>query len=202
MKASIFALILSCATLSTSVLSDDEFDYIQTPKPIQIADLEDDDNDGVVNARDLCPGTPEKADIDNDGCGTFVKTSQALSLHILFDNNSTEIATPFYPQIESMAAFLDQYPETSIELQGFASKTGNSEHNLALSKQRAEEVRQALVGYGVTPSRIRVVGYGDNVSDMGEDEASHAMNRKVVASVVGHKGHVKEEWTIFTTIPK
>ena len=123
-------------------------------------------------------------------------------MHILFDNNSTEIATPFYPQIESMAAFLDQYPETSIELQGFASKTGNSEHNLALSKQRAEEVRQALVGYGVTPSRIRVVGYGDNVSDTGEDEVSHAMNRKVVASVVGHKGHVKEEWTIFSTIPK
>jgi len=24
------------------------------------------------------------------------------------------------------------------------------------------------------------------------------MNRKVVATVVGHKGSVKEEWTIFT----
>ncbi|MEX0336788.1 MAG: OmpA family protein, partial [Vibrio tubiashii] len=30
----------------------------------------------------------------------------------------------------------------------------------------------------------------------------HAKNRKVVATVIGHKGNVKEEWSIFTKIKK
>jgi hypothetical protein len=31
---------------------------------------------------------------------------------------------------------------------------------------------------------------------------SHARNRRVTASVVGFKGEVVKEWTVFTTLPK
>ncbi len=53
---------------------EDEYAYIKLPQINQIADLEDDDNDGVINARDICPDTPDQSEIDNDGCGTFIKT--------------------------------------------------------------------------------------------------------------------------------
>ncbi|ENM5845213.1 OmpA family protein [Vibrio mimicus] len=180
----------------------DEYDYRPTPLANQVADLKDDDNDGVINARDLCPDTPRGSEIDNDGCGTFIKSSQMQQLHILFANDSSVIEPAFLTQIRQMAEFLQGYPSTSIELQGYASKVGRAEYNLALSKQRSETVRDQLIRYGVAPNRVNIVGYGDSVLVAeGEDDISHARNRRVTATVVGYKGEVVKEWTIFTTLP-
>ncbi|HGE6067859.1 TPA: OmpA family protein [Vibrio cholerae] len=206
-----WALPLFLCTVTTSALANqgqytkhegDEYDYRPTPLANQIADLQDDDRDGVINARDLCPDTPKGSEIDNDGCGTFVKASQMQQLHILFANNSSSIEPAFLTQIRQMAEFLQTYPSTSIELQGYASKVGSAEHNLALSKQRSESVRDQLLRYGVAPERVNIVGYGDSVLEVeGTDDVSHARNRRVTATVVGYKGEVVKEWTIFTTLP-
>ncbi|CAH8193240.1 OmpA family protein [Vibrio aestuarianus] len=193
--------IMASSTLIISATSyaDDEYEYITTPLATQIDDLQDDDRDGVINARDLCPDTPLRSDIDNDGCGTYIKTEEQLQLRILFANDSADINPVFRGQIRSMSEFLKQYPSTSIELQGYASKVGSAEYNLALSKKRAYNVENTLISYGISQSRIRIVGFGDtNLAESGDDEVSHAMNRKVIATVVGHKGSIKEEWSIFT----
>jgi outer membrane protein OmpA-like peptidoglycan-associated protein len=198
---SAFIMVMSSSTIAQQF--DDEYVYLPTPKPEQIYDLQDDDNDGVINARDLCPGTPVGAEIDNDGCGSYFESSEQKQLHILFANNSTEINPAFLNQIRQMASFLKRYETTTIQLQGYASKTGNAEHNLMLSKERAANVRRALISNGITPSRINIVGYGDSASGgINQDNISHALNRKVVASVAGFKGHIKEEWHIFTKIEK
>ena len=203
-KSSIFSafiMVMSSSTIAQQF--DDEYAYLPTPKPEQIYDLQDDDNDGVINARDLCPGTPVGAEIDNDGCGSYFESSEQKQLHILFANNSTEINPAFLNQIRQMASFLKRYETTTIQLQGYASKTGNAEHNLMLSKERASNVRRALISNGIAPSRINIVGYGDSASGgINQDNISHALNRKVVASVAGFKGHIKEEWHIFTKIEK
>ncbi|MDK9763214.1 OmpA family protein [Vibrio sp. D420a] len=203
-KSSIFsALIMVMSSSTIAQQFDDEYAYLPTPKPEQIYDLQDDDNDGVINARDLCPGTPVGAEIDNDGCGSYFESSEQKQLHILFANNSTEINPAFLNQIRQMASFLKRYETTTIQLQGYASKTGNAEHNLMLSKERAANVRRALISNGIAPSRINIVGYGDSASGgINQDNISHALNRKVVASVAGFKGHIKEEWHIFTKIEK
>lgn len=189
----------STLIISATSYADDEYEYITTPLATQIDDLQDDDRDGVINARDLCPDTPLRSDIDNDGCGTYIKTEEQLQLRILFANDSADINPVFRGQIRSMSEFLKQYPSTSIELQDYASKVGSAEYNLALSKKRAYNVENTLISYGISQSRIRIVGFGDtNVAESGDDEVSHAMNRKVIATVVGHKGSIKEEWSIFT----
>ena len=189
----------STLIISATSYADDEYEYITTPLATQIDDLQDDDRDGVINARDLCPDTPLRSDIDNDGCGTYIKTEEQLQLRILFANDSADINPVFRGQIRSMSEFLKQYPSTSIELQGYACKVGSAEYNLALSKKRAYNVENTLISYGISQSRIRIVGFGDtNVAESGDDEVSHAMNRKVIATVVGHKGSIKEEWSIFT----
>lgn len=181
----------------------DEYEYIDTPIAEQSADHLDDDSDGVINERDLCPGTPEGSEIDNDGCGSYENTSEKMQLRVLFANDSDVINSVFQKQILDLSKFLKEYPETSIEIQGYASRTGTAEHNLDLSKRRATNVRNELLENGISPSRVTVVGYGDTVlATPGTDEVSHAQNRRVTATVIGYKGAVKKEWTVFTTLPK
>ena len=200
----ITAISTLAITLTPSALAQpDEYEYIETPTGNQISDLTDDDRDGVVNARDLCPGTPLGALITNDGCSDLVIEEEQRQLHILFENDSYAISAVFSNQIRTMAEFLDKYQSTSIEVQGYASRVGSHAYNLQLSKKRANAVRKALLAYGITPDRISIVGYGDShPAAQGNDELAHALNRRVTATVVGLNEEVVEEWTIFSIIEK
>lgn len=203
MKMKLYSLSLLMSLMSYYAVASDQYDYIETPKADQIADLQDDDNDGVVNARDICPGTPEGAEIDNDGCGEVVRNSAKRQLHILFANDSYEINPVFADQIQSMAEFLKTYQSASIEIQGYTSKVGTNEYNQELSQKRAEAVEKKLLSYGISPKRVRIVGYGETrLIDNGDSNSAHAVNRRVTATVVGLKEKVVEEWTIFSTLKK
>ncbi|MCF7496854.1 OmpA family protein [Vibrio sp. L5-1] len=186
-----------------NIQASDEISYIPTPNISQVADQFDQDSDGVINERDLCPDTPQFAEIDNDGCGSLVETEDSYVIRILFNNDSDTINSIYDQQIKGMVNFLKQYSNTAIEIQGYASNVGNHQYNMTLSTRRAKQVRNKIINLGITESRIRIVGFGDTqLSSIGIDEISHALNRKVTATVVGHKGEVKEEWSIFTTLPK
>ncbi|MDW1852252.1 MULTISPECIES: OmpA family protein [Vibrio] len=194
---------LGMLAITQHVVAEDEYEYRPVPNAEQIADLQDDDNDGVINARDMCPGTPEGSEVDNDGCGEYIKASDNMQVRILFANDSDEINPVFRRQVRELSDFLKEYPTTSIELHGYASKVGGSKHNQDLSERRARNVREALLSYDIEPSRVRIVGFGDtHLAQQGTDEVSHALNRRVTASVLGYKGEIKREWTIFTTLPE
>ncbi|HHF3133265.1 TPA: OmpA family protein [Vibrio diabolicus] len=203
MKPMKILFALSFLVVTQQVAAEDEYDYRPVPSAEQIADLQDEDNDGVINARDMCPGTPEGSEVDNDGCGEYIKASDNMQVRILFANDSDEINPVFRRQVRELSDFLKEYPTTSIELHGYASKVGGSQHNQDLSERRARNVREALLSYNIEPSRVRIVGFGDtHLAQQGTDEVSHALNRRVTASVVGYKGEIKKEWTIFTTLPE
>lgn len=192
-------LLVACSAFSDD---NEDYAYIETPVAAQIADLADDDNDGVINARDKCPDTAPSSKIDNDGCSGSTELSDVFSINVLFANDSSEIPTVFVEQIQQMAEFLKKYPETSIELEGYASKVGREEYNLALSKMRSNRVRDLLIELGIDPSRVTSVGHGESVLVAeGDDEISHAQNRHVAARVIGMRTDMIEEWTIFTTLP-
>ena len=186
-----------------NIQASDEISYIPTPTISQVADQFDQDSDGVINERDLCPDTPQFSEIDNDGCGSLVETEDSYVIRILFNNDSDIINSIYDQQIKGMVNFLKQYSNTAIEIQGYASNVGNHQYNMTLSTRRAKQVRNKIINFGIKESRIRIVGFGDTqLSSIGIDEISHALNRKVTATVIGHKGEVKEEWNIFTTLPK
>ena len=193
--------ILTVFLLACSGL--DDMEYIEAPKANQISDLQDDDRDGVINARDTCPATPEKSQVDNEGCGERIRAEEERQLNILFANDSYEVNPLFSDQITSMAEFLKTYQSTTIEIRGYASKIGSSEYNLKLSKKRALRVEEELLSNGINPNRVRIVGYGEeDLEHKGDDATAHALNRRVTATVVGLSEQVVEEWTIFTTLKK
>ncbi|KZX69791.1 hypothetical protein A3712_10970 [Vibrio sp. HI00D65] len=197
-------LLLPALTMSLlACSSQQEEEYIETPEAEQISDLQDDDKDGVVNARDACTATPPASLVDNEGCGEIILSEEVRQLNILFANDSYEVNPIFSDQIATMVEFLETYQSASIEIQGYASKVGSSEYNLELSKKRAHNVEDELLSNGIDPSRVRVVGYGeDSLESDGDDATSHALNRRVTATVVGLSERIVEEWTIFTTLKK
>ncbi|MEZ9072118.1 OmpA family protein [Vibrio splendidus] len=198
-----YLLLSTLAITLCACSSQQEESYIETPEAEQISDLQDNDKDGVVNARDTCPSTPESSLVDNEGCGETIRSEEVRQLNILFANNSYEVNPIFSDQISTMAEFLETYESASIEIQGYASKVGSNEYNLELSKKRAHKVEEELLSNGIDSSRVRVVGYGeDRLDSDGNDATSHALNRKVTATVVGLSEQIVEEWTIFTTLEK
>lgn len=165
----------------------------------QSQDQRDFDKDGVINARDKCADTPHSAIVDNDGCPTSINREEENDVRVLFANDSTAIPEAFLSEIQRMADFLDVYPEAYIELKGYASPVGNSEYNIGLSKRRATKVREQLIAEGVAPQRIKTIGFGDAEPIAAESrEATNTLSRRVVARVIGSKGSLVEEWTIFT----
>jgi len=69
---------------------------------------------------------------------------------------------------------------SGVRIEGHTDGQGADAANQALSRQRAEAVRQVLISQGVPGSRIRVVGQGESVpvADNG-NEAGRARNRRV-----------------------
>ncbi|WP_281221677.1 OmpA family protein [Photobacterium sanguinicancri] len=192
MKFQLFPCLLLLAACATSVPND-------MPLAEQSKDLRDDDDDGVINARDKCTNTPHSAIVDNDGCPTYVANPEEGRIHILFANDSTQITTEYQSQISEMSQFLKMHPSTYIELKGYASSVGSSDYNVGLSQRRAQAVKQSLLGAGITQNRIMTVGFGDTEPVSAESqEVTNTLSRRVTAQVKTASNKVVEEWTIFT----
>ena len=52
-------------------------------------------------------------------------------------------------------------PSVKFNLSGYASIEGTEEHNMQLSEDRANSVKQYLVKKGIDASRVTAKGYGD-----------------------------------------
>jgi outer membrane protein OmpA-like peptidoglycan-associated protein len=80
------------------------------------------------------------------------------------------------------------YPHAQITVQGFADPAGSKAYNRRLSERRAEEVRQYLVGQGLSEAQLRAVGLGDSrpvVPGAAGDRDGAELNRRVVFVVEG-----------------
>lgn len=81
---------------------------------------------------------------------------------------------------------LNQHPDLSILIYGFADSRGSEAYNLPLSKQRAQKIREYLKAHGLKANRIeQVVGKGESyilnkcVNDVECTDAEHQENRRV-----------------------
>ncbi len=78
-----------------------------------------------------------------------------------------------------------QYPDTLIVVKGFVSSKNNSQANIQLSRERAENVRQLLRKHGVMDTQIEVIGMGiqDPVAT-NDTPAGRLKNRRVEIEII------------------
>ena len=84
------------------------------------------------------------------------------------------------------AAWLQQYPGVSIQMEGHSDERGTREYNIALSARRATAAREFLISQGVEASRISSIAYGkERPAALCDAEQCWSQNRRAVTVITG-----------------
>ena len=99
---------------------------------------------------------------------------------IFFDVNSSTLKPGAYSEVDRISNVLNNYPQTTIRVEGHTDSTGPADYNQRLSEKRAETVKNALVQKAVDSRRINAVGFGESQPI----SSSNATNRRVSIVIV------------------
>ncbi|KPP89659.1 MAG: putative outer membrane protein [Rhodobacteraceae bacterium HLUCCA08] len=81
---------------------------------------------------------------------------------ILFAVDSAQLSGGLRSDLTTLAASLNRYPNSVINVIGHTDNTGSAGYNQDLSARRAQAVSAVLINAGVNPQRIRSIGRGED----------------------------------------
>ncbi|MBR4804680.1 MAG: OmpA family protein, partial [Bacteroidales bacterium] len=79
---------------------------------------------------------------------------------IKFLPNSTELYDSFDSELDELADYLKENDRLEVLLKSYTDDNGTETYNIAISKKRAEAIRNALIKRNVAPHRIEVEALG------------------------------------------
>ncbi len=137
----------------------------------------------TASAPDVDPGAAEAAERSLKDLGAK-QTPDGLVLTlpetVLFDVDKYDLKPDAQATLTKVATLLKYYDKAKIGVQGHTDSTGTADHNLDLSKNRAQAVATALTAGGVASSRMTVTGFGLTKPVASNDtDAGRAQNRRV-----------------------
>ena len=142
----------------------------------------DADGDGVRDEDDECPNTlgtktnhgcPEVSDHDKNILNLAIQ-------NLYFDTDKWIIKPNSKPHLDKLAKVMSEKRDWKIRLAGHADARGSSDHNLTLSKNRAEAVMYYLMSKGVKREQLIVEYYGAKVPIADNKSVEGlSMNRRV-----------------------
>jgi outer membrane protein OmpA-like peptidoglycan-associated protein len=99
---------------------------------------------------------------------------------ILFGFDQANLTSEAKANLDKLVVILQKYPDTNIEVQGHTDSKGSTSYNQKLSEQRASTVSYYLAGKGIAASRLKIIGFGENLPKYTNDtEDGQAQNRRV-----------------------
>ncbi|HEV7572620.1 MAG TPA: OmpA family protein [Thermoanaerobaculia bacterium] len=99
---------------------------------------------------------------------------------VLFDYNSAGLRSASRSSLREMANVFEQYPNTTLAVEGFTDSTGSASYNERLSERRASSVANYLENLGVNGSRVETIGYGESRPRASNNTAGgRQLNRRV-----------------------
>ncbi|MGE4313681.1 MAG: peptidoglycan-associated lipoprotein Pal [Pseudobdellovibrionaceae bacterium] len=116
--------------------------------------------------------------------GTQEDLVQNVGDRVFFAYDSSDLSGEARSTLDRQAAWLNQYPNLSVTIEGHTDERGTREYNLALGERRANAVRNYLIASGVAANRVNVISYGkERPVVFGTDTESFAQNRRGVTVV-------------------
>jgi outer membrane protein OmpA-like peptidoglycan-associated protein len=112
----------------------------------------------------------------------------------LFDSGSSAVSPGAAQRLQSLAQTLGRYPASQVVVRGYTDSVGSEASNLRLSEDRANNVRNFLVNYGVAPSRITAMGFGEQFPlASNATDAGRLQNRRVEIEIVPQQDQLREQ---------
>ena len=117
--------------------------------------------------------------------------------NILFDFNSADIRPDYHDELDALAKFLAENPESYVVIEGFTDSIGDPTYNLDLSRRRAESVKNYLMQKeifsageanisAVAEKRLVTLWHGKELPVASNDTAEgRQLNRRVRITVGG-----------------
>jgi peptidoglycan-associated lipoprotein len=103
---------------------------------------------------------------------------------VFFDLDKSDLKPEARRTLERQAAWLKQYGNVSVTIEGHCDERGTREYNLALGDRRAKAASNYLVSLGIAANRIRTISYGkERPAVLGSNEAAWSQNRRSVTVV-------------------
>jgi outer membrane protein OmpA-like peptidoglycan-associated protein len=105
--------------------------------------------------------------------------------NVLFQQSTSNLLPESSDELDMVADFMKSNPKVEIELAGHTDNRGLSVHNVKLSKERVEKVKEYLVSKGIDGKRITGQGYG-GIKPIADNDAEETrkLNRRVEFTIV------------------
>jgi OOP family OmpA-OmpF porin len=167
---------------------EDKCPTVKGPKENAGCPWPDSDKDGVADKDDDCPEVA--GTLANKGCPEITQEDlDAINLEarsIYFNSGKSTFKTADVPlRLEAIARILKNYPTANFIIEGHTDSTGSDKSNQKLSEDRANAVKDAVIGNGVTASKISTIGYGESTPmASNKTAAGRAQNRRTEVKLV------------------
>ena len=116
--------------------------------------------------------------------GTQEDLTQNVGDRVFFAYDSSTLSSEGQSTLQRQAAWLKQYPDVSVTVEGHCDERGTREYNIALGERRATAAKKYLVAQGVSSKRVSTISYGkERPAVIGSDESAFSQNRRGVTVV-------------------
>jgi peptidoglycan-associated lipoprotein len=113
--------------------------------------------------------------------GSVEEFQVSVGDRVFFDYDSYEIRPDAQDTLRKQGAWLQQYRQYTVTIEGHCDERGTREYNLALGERRANSVKNYLVALGVDANRVQTISYGkERPENPGHDEIAFSQNRRGV----------------------
>ena len=103
---------------------------------------------------------------------------------VFFNYDSSELDSDAQELLQDQVAWLKQYSDVSIIVEGHCDERGTREYNLALGEKRAQSVKNYLISLGISSDRVSTISYGkERPAVVGSNDGAWAQNRRSVTIV-------------------
>lgn len=165
-------LLMSVALVSLAACSSDEDKAVDTSMAgMNGSQLGGADANGMAPVNGVTPGTQQDLVVN-------------VGDRVFFGYDQSDISAEGKATLDRQAAWLKQYPNVSVTIEGHADERGTREYNLALGERRAASTKSYLLSQGVEASRINTISYGKERPAVTDASPSGwAQNRRTVTVV-------------------